>query len=89
MTTVDYYVRSTVLQGKVLTELDAQGGKKVTHVYTGEAVLAEQRNVSAMGNAPAFSEVFWKHQDIITGSYRRTNRSGQEALTIDPPPNPR
>lgn len=82
--TVEYYVRSSVL-GKVLTELDAQGAKKLTNIYTGDAVLAEQRNFPASGGQSAWSEVFWKHQDIITGSYQKIIRNGQALGTYNPP----
>jgi YD repeat-containing protein len=71
----EYYVRSSVLN-KVLTELDGQGAKIVTHVYTGESALAEQRGST---------EVYWKHEDIITGSYQKIKRDGASPGTIDPP----
>lgn len=80
-------MRSSVL-GKVLTELDAQGAKQLTNVYTGDAVLAEQRNFPATAEPPptsAWSEVFWKHEDIITGSYQKIARSGQGIGISNPP----
>ncbi len=35
-------IRSTVLGGKVLTEIRNDGTKKQTNVYAGDAVIAEQ-----------------------------------------------
>ena len=75
---IEYFVHSSVL-GKVLTELDGQGAKKVTKVYTGEAVLAEQR---VSGSS---SEVHWRHEDIITGSYQKIKADGNNANSSLPP----
>lgn len=81
----EYYIGSTVL-GKVITELDNQGAKKVTNIYTGDGILAEQRNFPAdAGHSSAWGEVFWKHQDIVTGSYKKITRNGEELNMSDPP----
>lgn len=96
-----YYVRSSVLD-KVLTELGDDGEKKITNVYTGNAILAEQKNFPATSGPPptsAWSEVYWHHVDVVTGSYSETNRAGQrgsdteieplgaDVPTYDPYPN--
>lgn len=79
---VEYYVRSSVLGGKTVTELDASGGKKLTKVYTGDAVLAEQRVTSGVG------AVYWRHEDLVTGSYRKIDANGNEGgSTSDSPAN--
>ncbi len=66
--TAEYYVRSSVLGGRVVTELDQNGAKKLTNVYSGSSVLAEQR-INSSG-----SSVSWRHEDAITGSYRGRDR---------------
>ncbi|MCC6328618.1 MAG: hypothetical protein IT174_08885 [Acidobacteria bacterium] len=48
-TKTEYYIRASVLGGKVLTELRENGTKKQTNVYTGEAVIAEQISFPADG----------------------------------------
>ncbi len=43
---VTYYVRSTVLGGKVIADLDSSGNKQMAYIYLGDKLLAEQsRNV--------------------------------------------
>lgn len=66
--TAEYYVRSSVLGGRVVTELDQNGAKKLTNVYSGSSVLAEQR-INSSG-----SSVSWRHEDAITGSSRGRDR---------------
>lgn len=70
-TETEYYVRSTVLGGKVVTKLDENAAKKVTLVYPGSRVFAEQRVFSGT------SAVFWRHEDIATGSYSKVGVNGQ------------
>lgn len=77
--TTQYYVRSSILD-KVLTELDAQGSKKSTNIYTGKSILAAQSITAATQTTSASSEVYWKHEDIITGSSSSINRNGQGGL---------
>lgn len=64
-------------------ELDAQGNKTLTNVYTGEAVLAEQRVFTP--TIP--NEVLWKPQDTVTGSYQKTRENGEKAYYVTPPSN--
>ncbi len=51
-TRTEYYIRSTVLKGKVLTELRSDGTKKQTNVYTGDALIAEQMSFPADSEHP-------------------------------------
>ena len=86
--TSEYYVRSSVLGGKVLTELNADGAKTLTNVYAGKGVLAEQRVSPATPGPPPVAEsreVFWKHEDIVTGSYSKMIRNGTVQGANDPP----
>ncbi len=52
------YLRSSVLGGRVVTELNAQGQKQVGYVFAGSEVLARQVN----------NIVSWEHRDPLTGS---------------------
>jgi len=63
-----YFVRSTVLGGQVLTEVDEDGEKVKTKVYAGAGDIAEQ--------VAATSEVAWKHRDLVTGSISSIKASG-------------
>jgi len=76
----EYYLISTVLGGKVLTELTAAGTKKLTRVYVGSGVLAEQ-----FGHGAGNESVVFKHQDIVTGSYQMTKPDGTLAMLSEPP----
>lgn len=62
--TITYYLHSSILGGRVVTELDAQGQKHHGYVFAGEQLLAEQG-----GNV-----VSWRHENPLTGS-----RGGSEA----------
>lgn len=57
----EYYVRSTMLGGQVLTEVNGTGGKIKTNVYAGSGIIAEQIASS--------SSVVWRHTDVLTGSF--------------------
>ena len=65
---LSYFVRSTVLGGRVLTEVDGSGAKVSTSVYAGEMEIAEQR--------AATGEVIWKHRDAVTGSINSIKQDG-------------
>jgi hypothetical protein len=59
---VDYYLRSTVLGGQVITELTSGGQKQKTNVYIGSEVAAEQ-----VPNGESQFMV-WKYQNPVTGT---------------------
>ncbi|HEX8500465.1 MAG TPA: S8 family serine peptidase [Pyrinomonadaceae bacterium] len=61
-----HYVRSSVLDGKVVTELDQFGAKRLTYVRAEQAAVAKQ----------AGGEVYWVHTDPVTGSLRESNNGG-------------
>jgi RHS repeat-associated protein len=70
-----YYLRSTVLGGQVVAELNSAGGWARGYVYSGSQLLAVQQN-----------GVFFVHEDPITKSKRVTDVSGvvQSAVELDP-----
>jgi len=85
-TKTEYYVISTVLGGKTLTELDENGGKKRTKIYVGSGIVAEQLVHQADDtHSTEWEEVLYKHEDIVTGSYQKTTAAGERAGGMDPP----
>lgn len=65
-----YYLRSSVLGGRVIAEF---GSEQRGYVYLGSQMLAIQQN----------NQVSWVHQDPVTKSQRITNASGTITSTID------
>ncbi len=65
-TTTGYRLRSSVLGGQVVTELNATGQKQKSYVYLGAERLAEQEGGS----------VVWKHTNPLTGSEGSSYASG-------------
>ncbi len=86
METSVYYLRSTVLGGEAVAEVDASGLKKKGEVYLGGEKLAEQ-NLEAGPGA-----LRWRHADAARGSYIETDINRfvtrremcQQAFGIDP-----
>ncbi|MFZ0748655.1 MAG: RHS repeat-associated core domain-containing protein, partial [Pyrinomonadaceae bacterium] len=68
-----YYLRSSVLGGQVVAELNSSGALARGYVYLGGQMVAIQS-----GNA-----VSWVHQDPVTKSQRITNSGGSVTSTID------
>ena len=81
-TTTTYYVRSTVLGGQVLTELNENGTKHRTFVYAGGQVLATQEILGVS----TYEQVTWEHRDPSNASYRTTQVNGDlsEYAELDP-----
>ena len=75
-TVTSYFVRSSVLDSRVVTEVDQSGTKKRTYVYANGAVLAQQES----------DQVRWVHSDPVTNSLRETAADGSLAsrLEFDP-----
>jgi RHS repeat-associated protein len=61
-----YYLRSTVLGGKIVAEIDANGNWTRGYVYQGEELLATQSG----------GQVNWTHTDPVTKSQRVTDING-------------
>jgi RHS repeat-associated protein len=70
---VTYYLRSSVLGGQVVAELNSGGGWMRGYVYLGGEILAVQQNVA----------VSWMHQDPVAKSKRVTDGSGTVVSTIE------
>src|SRR5262249_16646241 len=75
---LSYYLRSTVLGGRVLVELNSVGQSKSTFVYANGEVLARQNNTN--GN------MSWIFRDPAGSGERMLSVSGavQEFQTYDP-----
>jgi YD repeat-containing protein len=72
---VKYEVRSSVLGGRVVTDLNAQGQKETTYVYANGAVLARQsesNKVTWVHNAPDGSGDWESYAGPTVGSIRTT-----------------
>jgi hypothetical protein len=70
-----YYLRSRVLGGQVVAELDGTGDWTRGYVYLGGQILAIQGGTGG--------QISWVHQDPVTKSQRVTNSSGAVISTID------
>jgi len=70
-----YYLRSAVLGGQVIAELNSSGGWIRGYVYLGGQMVALQGGTGG--------QVSWVHQDPVTKSQRITNSSGAVVSTVD------
>jgi len=68
-----YYLRSTVLGGQVVAEIDQNSIWRRGYVYLGQQLLAVQQN----------GAVNWVHQDPLVKSKRVTNSSGTVVSTVE------
>jgi hypothetical protein len=75
---VDYYLRSTVLGGKVLTELTSQGQKRKTNVYVGSEVAAEQ--ILSGQN----QWLVWKYRNPVTATSAEQTGTSVTKQEYDP-----
>jgi RHS repeat-associated protein len=80
-----YYLRSSVLGGRVVAEVGGSDGSypgKMTkgYVYLGGQMLAVQEGRE---DASVPDRVLWVHQDPVTKSQRLTNIAGDVVTTVD------
>jgi RHS repeat-associated protein len=70
-----YYLRSSVLGGQVVAEMDASGNWTRGYVYQGSNLIAVQQG-----------GVYWVHEDPVTKSKRVTDVNGNvvSAIELDP-----
>jgi RHS repeat-associated protein len=77
-----YYLRSSVLGGKVVAEIGGSGsylGKMTRgYAYLGGQLLAVQE-----GREAGAARVLWVHQDPVTKSQRLTSNTGAVVSTVD------
>jgi hypothetical protein len=72
--TSTYYVRSAVLDGRTISEVNGSGLKIRTFVYAGSQRLARQGESGGLK---------FEHTDPASTSVRRTNSSGSETLRLE------
>ena len=68
-----YYVRSTVLGGRVVTELNEHGQKRYSNVYANGSILAKQQD----------NQVRWEHVDPVTGTRRESDAAGNGGVRAE------
>ena len=68
-----YYLRSTMLGGAIVAEINSAGSMNRGFVYLGDQLLAVQQN----------NQVSWVHQDPVVKSKRVTNSSGAVVSVIE------
>lgn len=71
--TPTYYLRSSVLGGQIVAELNASGAFSRGFVYLGGQLLAVQQN----------GQVSWIHQDPVAKSKRVTDSAGTVISTVE------
>jgi RHS repeat-associated protein len=71
-----YYIRSSVLGGQVLAELDNSGSWARGYVYAGNTMMAVQQG----------GGVFWQYEDAVTKSKRTTDINGNVVSIIETDP---
>jgi len=69
----NYYLRSSVLGGQVVAEMNSSGTWTRGYVYQGGSLLAVQQS----------NAVYWMHEDPVTKSKRVTDSSGAVVSTIE------
>jgi YD repeat-containing protein len=68
-----YYLRSSVLDGRVIAELNPTGQKSKGYVFDGEDLIAVQE----------FNSITWMHKDPITGSTAQSLQNGTFTSTAE------
>jgi YD repeat-containing protein len=76
--TSSYTIRSSVLDGQIISEVDNLGRKKTTLVYAGSEVLAKQK----WNQSTNTKSVVWKHDDP-SGKTEKYSAINQQATYIE------
>jgi len=75
-----YYVRSTLMNGDVLSEALRDGRKEATYVYGFGKVLGVQK-VNSYANPPS-QTITWSYSDISQTSVRDTSQASTDPLAV-------
>ncbi|HEX8353010.1 MAG TPA: Ig-like domain-containing protein, partial [Pyrinomonadaceae bacterium] len=70
-TQTTYYLRSSVLGGRTITEYNTSGARKTSYAWAGGEVLAQQ--TGADSSSP---KLRWQHLNPVTGDGRETDSGG-------------
>ncbi len=71
-TGTSYYLRSTALGGKIISEYGPQGQRRTTNVWAGGEVLARQDNADTQT-----PRLVWQQVNPVTGDGRETDATGR------------
>ncbi len=71
-TSAIYYLRSSVLGGRLIAEYNSQGERQTSYAYAGGEVLAVVQGVNT--GSPFLR---WQHQNPVTGDARETDATGK------------
>ena len=79
-TTATYYLRSSVLGGRVISEYNSSGVRQTSYAWAGANVLAQQTGANT---TPSLR---WEHLNPVTGDGRETDPTGKivNATHLDP-----
>jgi YD repeat-containing protein len=79
-TSATFYLRSSALGGRVISEYNGSGVRQVTHIMAGAEAVADSWNNSS---GPA---VIWRHTNPVTGDEIDTDAQGavSSKVTLDP-----
>lgn len=72
-----YYLRSSVLGGKVVVSLDRFGNKVFGSIYSGNELLAIDTR---------YGGFYWQHRNPATGTSWQTNQQGTKMSTVEVDP---
>jgi hypothetical protein len=81
VTTVSFYLRSSVLGGNVTAEYDAGGVRQNAYVFAGGEILAQQQRTGE-----GATRLMWQHLNPLTGDGLNTDSQGValSRTTVDP-----
>ncbi|MGH9969217.1 MAG: hypothetical protein ACREBG_15650 [Pyrinomonadaceae bacterium] len=81
VTTSTFYLRSTVLGGRTISEYDAAGIRQKAYVFAGGELLAEQQRL-----LDGTTRLLWQHINPLTGDGLNTDVQGMSfaRATLDP-----
>jgi hypothetical protein len=71
-TSIVYYLRSSVLGGRLIAEYGASGTRRTSYAYAGGELLAVQQ-----GAGTASPALRWQHQNPVTGDALETDATGR------------
>lgn len=80
-TDATFYLRSSVLGGRAISEYDAAGVRRNTYVWAGGEIIARQTREWAVSNG-----LVWRHSNPVTGDQFETDSQGRilAKTTLDP-----
>ncbi len=86
VTTATFYLRSTVLGGRTISEYDSAGTRQKAYVYAGGELLAQQERIIDPITGGSTTRLFWQHNNPLNGDGLITDFQGTNLgrITVDP-----